>query len=294
MLATNAKEAAWVCVPSAALLSLLRSGDLRRTVLRFALPCAYFAWQTGYVLYGLYQMPGELARVTSANPLPNLSKYADYLLGAQASLPVLGLVLSVALLIAYRRPTHRKMIVWAVVSFVGAIIIPLRTATAELFYLLVPMFYLTIALALAFAAAGPRSIALRSAVAIVGLCLLTVQVRGYLRHYPLYAARIEMSRNFQAALAAVRARLGERRPELVTFRYPAGNHQTYMFVASIGEYGHALARYIAPPGAGEGEIEALRRIIRDAEVERPTAPQKGEMTVLLRQDLALERLTVTE
>jgi len=119
-------------------------------------------------------------------------------------------------------------------------------------------------------------------------------VRGYLRHYPLYAARIEMSRNFQVALAAVRAGLGERRPELVTFRYPAGNHQTYMFVTSIGEHGHALARYIAPPGAGEGEIEALRRIIRDAEAERATAPQKGEMTVLLRPDLALERLTVTE
>ena len=30
VLATNTKEAAWVCVPSAALLSLLRSGDLRR------------------------------------------------------------------------------------------------------------------------------------------------------------------------------------------------------------------------------------------------------------------------
>ena len=294
VLATNAKEAAWVCVPSAAFLSLLRSGDLRRTVRRFALPCAYFAWQTGYILYGLYQLPGELARVTSADPLSNLSKYADYLLGAQASLPVLGLVLSVALLIAYARPTHRKMIVWAVVSFVGAIALPLRTATAELFYLLVPMFYLTIVLALAFAAAAPRSIALRSAAAIVGLCLLTVQVRGYLRHYPLYAARIEMSRNFQAVLAAVRARLGERRPELVTFRYPAGNHQTYMFVTSIGEHGHALARYIAPPGAGDAEIDAVRRIIRDAEAEKATAPQKGEMTVLLRPNLALERLTVTE
>ena len=293
VLAINTKEAAWVCVPSAALLSLLRSGDLRRTVLRFALPCAYFAWQTGYVLYGFYQLPGELARVTSANPLSNLSKYADYLLGA--SLPVLALVLSAALLIAYWRPTHRKMIAWAVVSFAGAIVLPLRTATAELFYLLVPMFYLTIALALAVAAAAAaRSVALRGAVAIVGLSLLTIQVRGYLRHYPLYAARIEMSRNFQAALAAVRAGLGERRPELVTFRYPAGNHQTYMFVSSIGEHGHALARYIAPPGAGEGDMEALRRIIRDIGAEQPTAPRTGEMTVLLRRDLALERLGVTE
>ncbi len=172
--------------------------------------------------------------------------------------------------------------------------IPLRTATAELFYLLVPMFYLTIALARCVAAAAPRSIALRSAAAIVGLCLLTVQVRGFLRHYPLYATRIEMSRNFQAVLAAVRARLGERRPELVTFRYPSGNHQTYMFLTSIGAYRHAVARYIAPPGAGEGDIEALSRIIRDAEVERATAPQKGEMTVLLRGDLSLERVTVTE
>ena len=294
VLATNAKEAAWVCVPSAAFLSLLRSGDLRRTVLRFALPCAYLGVADRICPERALPKPGELARVTSHSPLPNLSKYADYLLGAQASLPVLGLVLSIALLIAYWRPTHRKMIVWAVVSFAGAIALPLRTATAELFYLLVPMFYLTIVLALAFAAAAPRSIALRSAAAIVGLCLLTVQVRGYLRHYPLYATRIEMSRNFQAVLASVRARLGERRPELVTFRYPAGNHQAYMFVTAIGEYGHALARYIAPPGAGEGDIEALRRIIRDAEAERATAPQKGEMTVLLRQDLALERLTVTE
>jgi hypothetical protein len=200
---------------------LLRSGDLRRTVLRFALPCAYFAWQTGYVLYGFHQLPGELARVTSANPLSNLSKYADYLLGA--SLPVLALVLSAALLIAYWRPTHRKMIAWAVVSFAGAIVLPLRTATAELFYLLVPMFYLTIALALAIAtAAAARSVALRGAVAIVGLSLLTIQVRGYLRHYPLYAARIEMSRNFQAALAAVRAGLGERRPSWSRSGTPPG------------------------------------------------------------------------
>jgi hypothetical protein len=293
VIAVNAKEASWASVPSAALLGWVRSGDLSRTVLRFALPSAYFAWQVGYTMaYRLFVLPpSELARVMSADPMSNLSIYAGYLVGA--ALPVLALALAAALLAAWARPANRWLIVWAVVSFAGAITIPLRTTAQAPFYLLVPIFYLTIALALTFAAA-PRSIAFRSAVAVVGLCLLTVQVSGYVRRYPLYGARAEMSRNFQTVLAAVRAQLGERRPELVTFQYPAGNHQAYMFVGSTGEHSHALARYISPPGADERDIAALRRIIRDAEAEKATAPRKGEMTVLLRADLSLERLTVTE
>ena len=294
VITVNAKEAAWVSVPSAALLAWVRCGDLRRTALRFALPSAYFAWQVGYTMtYRMFVAPAnELARVMAGDPLSNLSNFADDLLGA--GLPVLAFALAAALLAACIHPANRWLLLWAVLSFAGAIAIPLRTTTREPFYLLVPMFYLTIVLALVFAtAAAARSIALRGAVAIVGVCLLAVQARGYLRNYPPYAARIEMSRNFQTALAAVRAQLRERRPDLVTFRYPAGNHQTFKFVTPIGEHGHALARYIAPPGADEGEIEALRRIIRDVEGE-PTPARKGEMVVLLRQDLSLERLTVTE
>jgi hypothetical protein len=103
-----------------------------------------------------------------------------------------------------------------------------------------------------------------------------------------------MSRNFQTALAAARAQLRERRPRLVTFRYPAGNHQVFKFLTPTGEHEHALARYIAPPGTGEADIKALRRIIREVEGDAATPAPEGEMVVLLRRDLALERLTVTE
>jgi hypothetical protein len=294
VITVNAKEAAWVSVPSAALLAWIGCGDLRRTLLRFALPSAYFAWQVGYTMAHrvLVAPASELARVLSGDPLSNLSNFADDLLGA--ALPVLALALLAALLAAWAHPANRRLLLWAALSFAGAIAIPLRTTTREPFYLLVPMFYLTIMLALTFAAAAARSIALRGAAALAGLCLLAVQARGYLRNYPLYAARIEMSRNFQAALAAVRAQLHERRPALVTFRYPAGNHQAFRFLAPTGEHEHALARYIAPPGTAEAEIKALRRIIREVEGDPATPSRTGEMIVLLRRDLALERLTVTE
>ena len=294
VLVANTKEAAWICAPSAALLALVRSGDLKRVALRFALPAAYLAWHAIYTLVShTTHSPDEIKRVLSGDPVSNLSTFADYLTGAPLS--VLALALAAALLAAAARPASRWLLVWAVLSFAGAIAIPLRTTAQSPFYLLVPLFYLTILLALAFAAAAaPRLVALRSAVAIAGLWLLTVQVSSLVRRYPYYAARAEMSRNFQTVLAAVRAQLGERRPELVTFQYPAGNHQAYMFVGSTGEHSHALARYISPPGADERDIAALRRIIRDAEAEKATAPRKGEMTVLLRADLSLERLAVTE
>ena len=294
VLVANTKEAAWICAPSAALLALVRSGDLKRVALRFALPAAYLAWHAIYILVShTTHSPDDIKRVLSGDPVSNLSAFADYLTGAP--LPVLALALAAALLAAAARPASRWLLVWAVLSFAGAIAIPLRTTAQSPFYLLVPMFYLTMLLALAFAAAAaPRLVALRSAVAIAGLCLLTVQVSSLVRRYSYYAARAEMSRNFQTALAAVRAQLGERRPELVTFQYPAGNHQAYMFTGSTGEHSHALARYISPPGADERDIAALRRIIRDAEAEKATAPRKGEMIVLLRADLSLERLAVTE
>jgi 4-amino-4-deoxy-L-arabinose transferase-like glycosyltransferase len=294
VLVANTKEAAWICAPSAALLALVRSGDLKRVALRFALPAAYLAWHAIYILVShTTHSPDEIKRVLSGDPVSNLSAFADYLTGAP--LPVLAIALAAALLAAAARPASRWLLVWAVLSFAGAIAIPLRTTAQSPFYLLVPMFYLTMLLALAFAAAAaPRLVALRSAVAIAGLCLLTVQVSSLVRRYSYYAARAEMSRNFQAVLAAVRAQLGERRPELVTFQYPAGNHQAYMFTGSTGEHSHALARYISPPGADERDIAALRRIIRDAEAEKATAPRKGEMIVLLRADLSLERLAVTE
>lgn len=293
VLVANTKEAAWICAPSAALLALVRSGDLKRVALRFALPAGYLAWHVIYILVShTTHSPDDIKRVLSGDPVSNLSAFADYLTGAP--LPVLALALAAALLAA-ARPASRWLLVWAVLSFAGAIAIPLRTTAQSPFYLLVPMFYLTILLALACAAAAaPRLVTLRSAVAIAGLCLLTVQVSSLVRRYSYYAARAEMSRNFQTVLAAVRAQLGERRPELVTFEYPAGNRQAYMFTGSTGEHSHALARYISPPGADARDIAALRRIIRDVETEKATAPRKGEMTVLLRADLSLERLTVTE
>ena len=91
----------------------------------------------------------ELARVMSGDPVSNLANFADDLLGV--GLPVLALALAAAVLAACAHPAKRRLLLWALLSVAGAIAIPLRTTTREPFYLLVPMFYLTIALALAFA-----------------------------------------------------------------------------------------------------------------------------------------------
>ena len=182
---------------------------------------------------------------------------------------------------AWRAPRQTGlMVLWAMISFAGALAIPLKTTGQSPFYLLVPLYYL--AAVLAWTAAGLMEAWPRAHIATMALvaALLVARVAGFARDTAPYLAFAELSRNFRQALTVVSAELVSGLPQALTF-HAEGQPRAYMFLDWSGE--RALARYLAPPGATAEEIAALRRAI--------DAPAGQGLQVRLRPNLSLESLT---
>jgi hypothetical protein len=174
-----------------------------------------------------------------------------------------------------------------------ALLIPLRTAGASPFYLLVPLFYLSILLcatAAVFWDAARRAATKAAVQAVVGVALI-LHVWGLAWPYPSYAHVAEMSDNFTSALAAVRQHIGRlSNPPTLVFWWPRSEPLAYMFLGSRESRG--LAAYILPSGASKAQLSSIDSVMRDKAYvvlpQRIAAP--GELAVVLGPSLKLERI----
>ena len=225
ILTVNAKESAWVVLPSlmllAAALRLAQAPAIARalpaaigaTLARFALPLAYAVMHIGLAMVQLMTIDiAELARVTSGS--------AGILAAFLAAF---------ALALAAASAWTRLMLLWAAVSFALALAIPLKTSAQSPFYLLVPLYYLSATLFWIASAAldALRARAMRAAMAAALTAALMLHVTGFLNRVPPYREIADLSRNFQTALEAIRQEIARDPPSVLRFDAPADQPQAY-------------------------------------------------------------------
>lgn len=325
--AYNSKEASFPLVPSLVLLLTVRfaapvfawravAAALGKSLSWLAAPALYAGFHVAVVYYNrTYVLPGEGQRVTGGDAAFNFYQYVVDLFNLQpfayffhlypyvpqlvlvrVAFIVLALLAALCWLIAkIASRTTTAVWFWALISFLMAIVIPLRTAVVAPFYLLVPLFYLTLlvcAAAVAFWEAA-RTIGSRAAVQGAFALALVLHVWGLAWPYPSYMHVVQMSDNFTAALPALRERIAATDPRSIVFRWPKSEPLAYMFLGSPGNRG--LALYLAPrtPAAALTAIDAK---IADApydDGDTSFAPSKpGELTIVLGPSLKLERTAV--
>lgn len=305
----NAKEAAWSIIPSLVLLAAVQHADTKslissigRSCARFGLSIVYMGIHVGLVMANrLLVHTGEAARVMSGSALDNLRVFAGYLFNrtpysASGLVLVVLLLVSAVLLAAWIAPSRqtRLLLLWAALSFIAAMAIPLRTAGQSPFYLVVPAYYLAILLFWIMAAMAD-SLTWRPA-QIVGTVVLSLamamNLAGFADGTASYFARTEMSRNFQRSLKEVATEFSRDKSAAVTFYYPPTQTLAYMFLGETGPDSHSLAQYIEAAGASQNEIRALEKKIHDAPLpnDGPAVPAPNEIAVYLRSDLSLAEL----
>ena len=323
--AYNSKEAAFPLAPSMFGLLVLRFLALvpavtwnalreasRRTATLLAAPLAYGLIHVALVYQDrMFLNPREAARVMGGTWWVNLKIELLYLFSATPLAQALGkypympipdiiaflvdvlvFVVAVALFVARFGSTQMRLTwLWAALSFLMAIAIPLRTTAPSAFYLLVPSFYLAIWLfvtALVVVRAFPSPAAVRGTVVAVAL-LTAAHVLGFLESAPPYLAMATMSDNFTRALPEVgTAYTASGKPAHVVFLWPETAKSAYMFMAVPSM--RRLAVYTLPPGASTGDDAAFDSAVTDGPyppaAARPT-PQRDTLTVVFGEDLRL-------
>jgi hypothetical protein len=159
VLTYSAKESAWVLMPSAVLFGLLAIARPTKAELVHRL-----WWAPAAVVWVLYYWvryfrfyrndPAARAHVSGGKPLDNLETFLAYFANRSSwdggvrltwALIVLGLVGAGAVAVARRTwsaPGTPRLLLWSILSFVAATVIPIRTSYASAFYLLIPTVFL--------------------------------------------------------------------------------------------------------------------------------------------------------
>lgn len=208
---------------------------------------------------------------------------------------IVAVIVVIALVMRYATWRMRLYWAWAFLSFIAAMLIPLRTATLTPFYLLVPLVYLTVLCfltALVFLQAFPErraSAAIQAAVIVV----LASHMTAFFESVPPYRHVETMSKNFTAMLAQLRAQLERTpRPSHVEFYWPQDERKAYMFLVNSGA--RRLGEFVLPAGSSAADDLAFDAAIADQpyppgkEPRPPTAPRT--ISVILGEDLRLVRI----
>jgi hypothetical protein len=323
--AYNSKEASFPLVPSAAILLAIRFAALapfswsavavavRKSLSMVGVPLLYALFHVGVVFINrMYVMPAQGQHITGGLAQFDFFHYVIYLFNLQPlayafhlypyapesvlvgfALTVIAATAAFALVVVKIAP--RAVMAtwfWALLSFVLAFAIPLRTAAVSPFYLLVPLYYLAILLCASAVVVwdAARTAAGRAAIQGVVAFALVLHVWGLAWPYPSYAHIAQMSDNFTSALSAVKQRMRTSPPRSILFRWPDSEPLAYMFLG-IKE-GHGLARYLLPPGTSAEALTSTDASIQDESyVSPPRASAKpGELIVVLGPALKLERI----
>ena len=324
--AYNSKEATFPLLPSLVILLMLRfatleppswasfAGALRRSFTLLAAPSLYALFHVAVVFINrTFLTPAENLRVTGGNAEFNFYHYFVYMFNLEplsyffnlypyAPEPVLIqfavaiLVVTACLAFVVIKLASRSMILlwfWALISFIMAFVIPLRTTSIPPFYTLEPLFYLAILLCVTAVIAwdAARTSSAKMAVQGIVAILVILHVWGLGRPYAYYMHITEMSDNFAQAILQVKARIGRTsHPPGMLFLWPKTEPLAYMFLGSQGN--RSLASYLLPPGTPSALLTSVDGAIRDESyVATPRrAAKPGELTVLLGKILKLQRI----
>lgn len=317
--AYNSKEATFSLVPSMVSLLAVRfiaaeprfdfksvKEAILRSFMTFALPILYSIFHVSIVLYNRMMVDvGEGNRVLGGDLQFNLRFFVRYLFNLSLDRSfserawwtfagTLSVCLAVTCTMTVKAHKSRTLLfLWAVGCFAMSFVIPLKTAAASPFYLLVPLFYLTILLFIGILILWenlPTKISttvLPLAVAV----LLAWHLVGLYQSYNLYSRLIAMSANFVSALQqaahVVALRSGRLR---LTFLYPQDEQRAWMFIGNSNQ--RWLAPYLLPVGTSLSDMDGFDKTIVDRAYAEPlTAPpsaRPGELLVVLGEKLELK------
>ena len=323
--AYNSKEASFGLMPSLWVLLAIRfwtsasppqtfGGVVRRTTLLLGAPLIYAIFHVAVVLTDrVFLQAAETARVTGGHAEFNFYHYFLYFFNVQGPALALGafpfapenvlvsfaaytgLLTAVIAFIVVKvgNKTVSLLWFWALGSFIMAFLLPLRTTGIPAFYLLVPLFYLSIvvcATSVVFLDAA-RGVIAKMSVQIVVAVLIVLHVLGLGATIGQYDHIIKMSDNFSSALAAARKIVSKQgAPTDILFLWPKSESLTYMFLGSSGS--RSLAPYLLPAGSSRAELSSTDDSIQDApyagspdELKSPT-----DVTIILGENLKLERI----
>jgi hypothetical protein len=199
------------------------------------------------VFLAIGQASGSNSLDLDGSPLRDLARYIDYFANRMTSTAaVIGLTAAVALMIVLTCATHRKtaretqwVLLWAVVSLIGSIILSIFTTYPDAYLMLLPQVFLCICVS-AVAKASLESLKLRHqawwllSAALVGVGAW-LMVAGLVTSYPLYGNKLTQSRNFVRELGLVARYVPQYPRSRVYFVLNTAAYNAYQFVGTPGD-----------------------------------------------------------
>jgi hypothetical protein len=324
--AYNSKESAFALAPSLLLLVVARTigsslnmatllEGFRKGCKLLALPLLYAVVHVGVVYQSLAFDAGQRAHDTGGNAAFNLYHFFVYLFNLEpifkrldlwpyapqtvlTTFAAVTLVVTAAITVLLLRFGHRPFSVfwiWGLASFLMSYAIYARSAGIPPYYMLVPQFYLTLCLFVAFLAAVQTLKNIASAATAVqafAVILTVLYVAGFCAWSPDFLRTAAMSDNFTLALRRVKAYLAANpTSQHVTFLWPkSGDWNAYMFIGPSDNH-HDLAQYLSD-STSTATLSALNEKISDVpyQTEPKIRLNKNDIVVVLGQQLRLKRI----
>lgn len=299
------KEAPWPLAPTVTLILFLQQLPAAATgrpaaaaVLHAGLQTLKLAglpllWATIYVfrIYHALRHTDGFDRLTGGDIPGNIRNMGTYFVSGEVGdthtlivhyLVIATIVAAGGLTAVLRRGERIQagFIATALLAFLMACAIAMRTMGVAPFYLLVASFFLALTLGLSVAAilralADPRLAAAASAGFAV---LVMLQLPTYWREGAYYRQVASYSPHFRQTLRVVGEHIAKDHPQSISLIYSDKAKRGYMFTEQI-----ALAAFILPPKTPKREIAALDRIISTqprSQRADPT-PRPGELLLLM-------------